>query len=155
MKIIICDDEQIQLDNLKSFLQEYSFLNDVEMEVLEYHDASTLWWDLQDGLFADLLLLDIQMEHMNGIELAHKMREHKMFHQIAFVSGIKDYVFEGYEVEAMSYILKPYEKQQIFKLLDKVKHFSSDEAYTIVHTAKQIYKLYSAGQPHKKRRKIS
>lgn len=143
MRIIICDDEEIQRTLLKGLIKEYGMLHDMDMEISEYHDADNLWWDLQNGLYADLLILDIQMPNTNGIELAHKMRDSQMFHQIAFVSGIKEYVFEGYEVNAISYLLKPYEKEQLFKILDKAaKQIHVNNEYSIVESGKEVVKLY-------------
>ncbi len=46
----------------------------------------------------DMIVLDIQMGKMNGIELAKKIREIDNNVIIAFISGMADFVFEGYEV---------------------------------------------------------
>lgn len=143
MKIIICDDEEIQRVLLKSIIEEYAQVHSVGIETKEYNDADNLWWDLQSGLYADLLILDIQMKNMSGIELAHKMRDNKMFHQIAFVSGIKEYVFEGYDVNAISYLLKPYEKEQLFKIIDKaIKEMKIQNDFTILESGKEVFKIY-------------
>ncbi|MBR3841562.1 MAG: response regulator transcription factor [Erysipelotrichales bacterium] len=143
MKIVICDDEEIQCTLLKSLIEEYSQIHSISIDILEYNDADNLWWDLQNGLYADLLILDIQMNNMSGIELAHKMRDNNMFHQIAFVSGIKEYVFEGYEVNAISYILKPYEKDQLFKIINKaIKEIKVQNDFTIIESGKEVFKIY-------------
>ena len=143
MKIVICDDEEIQRVLLESLIDEYALLHSINIDLVQYSDADNLWWDLQSGLYADLLILDIQMENMSGIELAHKMRDHQMFHQIAFVSGIKEYVFEGYDVNAISYLLKPYEKEQLFKLIDKaIKEIKLQNDFTILTSGKDVFKIY-------------
>lgn len=143
MKIVICDDEEIQKVLLKSLIDEYALLHALSIEVIQYSDADNLWWDLQNGLYADLLILDIQMKNMSGIELAHKMRDNQMFHQIAFVSGIKEYVFEGYDVNAISYLLKPYEKEQLFKIIDKaIKEMKVQNDFTILESGKEVFKIY-------------
>ena len=72
----------------------------------KYDTADALWWDIQDGFSPDLLMLDIQMEHMTGIELAHRIRDLHLDNLICFITGVKDYVFEGYDVNAIGYILK-------------------------------------------------
>lgn len=139
MRIVICDDECAQMDILKRFLKEY----DASLELVTYENAENLWWDIEDGKSADIYLLDIQMGAMNGMELARKMRDASIYAPIAFISGIKDYVFEGYEVNAMGYILKPYEKSQIFRLLDKmIASISVDVRYVIVENERISYKLY-------------
>jgi len=81
MKCIICDDEKSQIEILRSYIYNYVADRKNPVEVLEYSSCENLWWDLQDGLYADLILLDIQMlpqpgvpDPMSGMELAYKMR---------------------------------------------------------------------------------
>ncbi len=139
MRIVICDDEKAQIEILSNYIHEYN--KDAILSV--YMNAENLWWDIENQKSADLYLLDIQMEKMNGMELARKMRANRIYAPIAFISGIKDYVFEGYEVNAMGYILKPYEKSQIFKLLDKMSEAIEKEAsYVIIENERVSYKIY-------------
>ena len=139
MRIVICDDERAQIDILKHYIEEY----DATIDIVIYDNAENLWWDIEDSKVADIYLLDIQMSKMNGMELAKKMRASNIYAPIAFISGISDYVFEGYEVNAMGYILKPYEKSQIFKLLDKMCASVLKEAnYVIVENERVSHKLY-------------
>ena len=56
MKYIVCDDEQFQMDILCKYIQEYAQAHHLEIEILKYTDCDNLWWDLQNGLVADLLL---------------------------------------------------------------------------------------------------
>lgn len=143
MRIIICDDELIQREQLKEYIGEYARNHSLEVELKEYENTENLWWDLESGLYADLLILDIQLPGQSGIELAHKMRDSKMFHQIAFVSGIRDYVFEGYDVNAISYLLKPYEKDQLFKLLDKARQsLKESSTFSLIEIGKEVFKFY-------------
>lgn len=143
MKYIVCDDEQFQMDILCKYIHEYAQAHHLEIEILKYTDCDNLWWDLQNGLVADLLLLDIQMENMTGIELARKMRQAHLNHLICFISGVKDFVFEGYDVDALAYLLKPYEKDQLFKILDKaIKQLHISDEFSIISSKKEVYKIY-------------
>ena len=69
----------------------------------------------------DLLLLDIELEKMNGIALAKKIREKDDSIMLAFLSNRKEYVFEGYEVQAIRYLLKPLQEEQFFPLLKQLE----------------------------------
>jgi DNA-binding LytR/AlgR family response regulator len=143
MKIAVCDDERIQLDLMSAILAEYRNLKDCPMEVSTYIDADTLWWDIQDGRIPDLILLDIQMEKTSGIELAHKICNLHLDVRIAFVTGIKDYVFEGYDVNAIGYILKPFEKDQIFHLLNKAyAGFTEIKKSIVIKNAGELLQIY-------------
>lgn len=63
----------------------------------------------------DVALLDIEMPGMNGMELARRLRGS----QIVFVTGIVDYVLEGYEVDAVAYLLKPVRDNKLAQALDR------------------------------------
>ena len=143
MKYVVCDDEKIQVDLVCKYIQEYAQKNKQKTEIYRYYDCHNLWWDLESGLKADLLLLDIQMEDLNGIELARLMRKNQFFHMLCFISGSKEYVFEGYDVDAIAYLLKPYEKDQLFRVLDKAqKLVQNTDDFNIIQTKKEMYKIY-------------
>jgi Response regulator of the LytR/AlgR family len=143
MKIILCDDEKEQMEILSTYINDYACSHHVEIQIEEYSDCDTLWWDMQSGTTADLFMLDIQMKHMTGIQLAHKMREACMYQMVCFITGIKDYVFEGYDVDAAGYILKPFERPQIDKVLDKaVDILSTQQEYSVLQSGKDTIRLY-------------
>ena len=143
MRIAVCDDEKVQMDLLSAYIDEYGKEKNVRTEVKKYDTADALWWDIQDGFSPDLMMLDIQMEHMTGIELAHRIRDLHLDNLICFITGIKDYVFEGYDVNAIGYILKPFEKIQIFRILDKADAVLSEPpAYTVMKTWEEMIRIY-------------
>lgn len=143
MKIVVCDDDVKQLEILNKYLEEYSKIAAIKIEVKCYQDCDNLWWDLQSGLYADLFLLDIQMKNMTGIELARNIRSAHLPFLLCFISGIKDYVFEGYDLDALGYILKPFEKDQLYRLLDKaVKMMKQSNEFSIISHRKEFIKVY-------------
>ncbi|MBR5970102.1 MAG: response regulator transcription factor [Lachnospiraceae bacterium] len=148
MRIVCCDDEAAQVALLHRYIDRYAEEKKITAEVMEYADCDTLWWDLQDGLDAGLLLLDIEIKAqdgptpMSGIALAKKMREAKMPYPVCFVTGIRDHVFEGYDVDAIGYLLKPYEKEQIFKILDKAfALYRAPKRYVFLQAEKERVKV--------------
>lgn len=70
---------------------------------------------------ADLLLLDIKLgSGMDGMALAKKIRQHDPETAIAFVSNYDEFVFDGYDVNAIDYILKPLTVAKLKHLIEKV-----------------------------------
>lgn len=65
----------------------------------------------------DLLLLDIQMEGMTGMELAHALRERGNQVSILFLTGCADYALEGHSVHPVHYLLKPVEAEELDEAL--------------------------------------
>ena len=66
-----------------------------------------------------ILFLDIEMEKMDGIALAREIRKHNRQMQIIFVTGYMEYIQEGYDVEALHYLLKPVSQEKIDSVLDR------------------------------------
>ena len=57
MKIILCDDEKEQMEILSRYINDYACSHHVEIQIEEYSDCDTLWWDMQSGTTADLFRL--------------------------------------------------------------------------------------------------
>lgn len=66
----------------------------------------------------DIIFLDVCMKGMNGMELAHEIRKSDRHVQIVFLTGKSEYVFEGYEIGAVRYLLKPVKEDELAKALD-------------------------------------
>lgn len=66
----------------------------------------------------DILFLDVCMKDMNGMELAHEIRKTDRRVQIVFLTGKTEYVFEGYEIGAVRYLVKPVEERRLGEALD-------------------------------------
>ncbi len=66
-----------------------------------------------------IYLLDIEMGSMNGVELATTIRRRNRMCQIVFITGYNDYIADGYEVEALNYLLKPVRREKLCEVLDK------------------------------------
>lgn len=79
---------------------------------------------------------------MNGIELAAKIREHDHAVQIVFVTGYMDYIAEGYDVEALHYLLKPVTQERLVSVLDRaVRRAKGREKELCLHTAKGTVRI--------------
>lgn len=121
MRICLVDDESVQLELLNRIIDQWAGKNDISVCIDFYHSSEEMLFESNVLYPYDLILLDIQMGEMNGVNLAKKIRETDEDVTIAFVSGIADYVYEGYEVQAIRYILKPIKEDRVFDLLDYVK----------------------------------
>lgn len=121
MRICLVDDDSTQLEYFKIIIDKWANLRNINVDIDFYLSAEEMLFENPESYPFDMIILDIQMEKISGIELAKRIRNTDKSVILAFVSGIADYVFEGYEVQAIRYILKPIKQQQIFELLDLVK----------------------------------
>lgn len=117
----ICDDDQTQLTLLETCLGEWSRERKCEIEIELCKSAEQFLFRQGHESETDVLLLDIDMPGKSGISLARELREKGEKLQIIFVTGLEDYVLDGYDVEAVSYLIKPVKKEKLFLCLDKAK----------------------------------
>ena len=74
IKIAICDDEEILLEKNRTIVQEYITKNRIVAEIETYTSGDFMLGDIEDGMQYDLLLLDIEMPHKSGMEIANVVK---------------------------------------------------------------------------------
>ncbi len=116
--IAICDDDAEQIKNLRGLLFRWSVGQPFAVSIQEYGSAEEFLFHYPDKP-CSLLLLDIEMSGLNGMELAKKLRAGGDMLPIIFVTGYSEYISEGYDVEALHYLLKPLEYEKLSDVLDK------------------------------------
>lgn len=114
----ICDDEQKQREMLKKIIELEMELQGEECEIREYQSGEILVGELKNRPdLLDILFLDIELGGITGMDAARILREKQGQFELIFVTGYADYVFHGYEVQALNYILKPYQPEKIRTVL--------------------------------------
>lgn len=132
----ICDDEQAQLTLLKRYLEEWAKDRKYEIEADLCENAGQFLFRQGYERETDILLLDIDMPGKSGIALARELRQKGENLQIIFITGLTDYALEGYDVEAVSYLLKPVKKEKLFLCLDKARErLGKEEPALVLETA--------------------
>ena len=119
--IVICDDVEIERLLLKEILCQYFEEINEEVSIIEYGSGETLVADVEEGyLDMELLLLDIYMKKLNGMETARKLRQLQCKVPIIFLTASPDYAIESYEVQDSGYLLKPFSEEKLMKLLNMI-----------------------------------
>lgn len=116
MRIAICDDEPLALARLEELAVRWSAGRPCRISA--YSSGEELLFETAGSYPFDLMLLDIEMGRTGGIQLARMIRETDKNVPIAFLTNHSGYVFEGYEVSALRYLLKPVTAEKLFPLLD-------------------------------------
>ena len=119
-RIAICEDEKVVLDFESSLVSKWAEGRGLALELDSYISAEQFLFESEDKAPYDVLIFDIQMKNMNGMELAKKLRARGADAVIIFITGVPDYAIEGYEVGAVRYILKPVKEEVLKSLLDSV-----------------------------------
>ncbi len=131
VKICICDDSSEERAFINVLVREWSRQTGTDVSVSEFPTAEAFLFEYED-LVPDVLLLDIEMPGMNGVELAKRLREGNKLIQIVFITGFSDYIAEGYEVAALHYLLKPVSPQKLFSTLDRALEKQETDGRKIV-----------------------
>ena len=113
-RLAICEDDDAIRAQLHSLCQEILTENSVEHSIMDFASAQKLndVLTVESNPF-DLLLLDIQMEGLTGMELAQSLRQRGDRVSILFVTGCEDYLPEGYSVQPIHFLLKPVSREAL------------------------------------------
>lgn len=142
LKIAVCDDNKVDQDYVIDLLREYANENGVILEIQTFISAEQFLFQYAEEKDYQIIVLDIEMEKMNGVELAKKLREDNKEIQIFFVTGFSDYISEGYEVDALHYLMKPVSKEKIFRVMEKaVSNLKEEEKILFVQENGEMLKV--------------
>ena len=115
----ICDDDADMREFLRAEVSAWAKACGHTVTVDSFPSAEAFLFEYSENKSCEVLLLDIEMPGMNGMELAHKLRSDNAMLQIIFVTGYSDYISEGYDVSALHYLMKPVSQEKLFGVLSK------------------------------------
>jgi len=141
MKIAVIEDIQSHGDLLVSYIKKWSEKNKTNPILRRFETAESFLFQWEEEADFDVLFVDIQMSGMNGMEMAKKIRKKDKNIVIIFTTGLSDYIEEGYEVEAMHYLIKPVSEEKLNTCLDRAAKKRKPEKYILVHTKEEILKI--------------
>lgn len=119
MRIAICDDEAVQVQLIRHYIGRWAEARQQQVECFGFSGAEEYLMHSEEHAF-DMLFLDIQMGSISGVELARSLRRHDENVAIVFVTGLREHVFTGYEVQALHYLVKPMREEDCHRCLDLV-----------------------------------
>ncbi len=122
MRCIIIDDEPFAIELITFYVQQTPMLNLLG----SFSDANHAIDFIQNHEI-DLLFLDIQMPHINGIQLLKSLDKPPM---VIFSTAFNEYAVEGFELEAIDYLLKPFDIKRFQKAVKK-----ADELFSLKKAA--------------------
>ncbi len=144
IRIGICDDEIQARQELRAEVERILEARSTGYAVYDFSSGEGLlgWMEKHTGEL-DLVFLDIEMRGVNGMETAKALHASEGGPLIAFVTGYDDYVFDGYTVGALGYVMKPPRREQIEDVLSRAmgKLLTSTEQVFVCQNPEGLYRI--------------
>ena len=125
----VCDDEKTMQNCLSVLLEEYGMKKGVDILIDKFENGYDL---LRSSRKYEIVFMDYQMDGIDGIETARKIREANDDCTIIFISAYPEAALDSFEVGTFRFLKKPIDKQKLFRALDDyIKEFDFDNFLTI------------------------
>lgn len=135
MNIAVVDDQEAVRQKIHSLIKKYK----PDFAISDFATGEEL---LDAKGEYDIVFLDIRMEGISGMEAARVLRQRNSEIVLIFITGIKEYVFEAFDVSAFHYLLKPVEEKKFAEVLDRAvkearKRTGQEEQQIFIRTKSQ------------------
>jgi DNA-binding LytR/AlgR family response regulator len=142
INIAICDDEKIQVKLLENYVANWADKNKLRINTECFYSGESFEFSWSMDKKYNILLLDIEMAGINGVDLAKKIRQEDNLLNIIFITAIPDCIGEGYEVDAINYLIKPIIETKLYECLDKsVKKIYMEEKIILIDVEGEITRI--------------
>jgi two-component system response regulator AlgR len=121
VRVLIVDDEPPARDRLRQMLEDTG-VHEVAGEAANGHEAL----DLATQVNPDVVLLDIRMPGMDGIETAHHLNKTVTPPAVVFTTAYDEYAIDAFEANAIGYVLKPVRRERLEQALSQAARLTSD-----------------------------
>lgn len=171
MRIAIVEDLARDRNNLAEILSSFLQQHQLAGTLKQYESGELLLEDFSPQHFA-IIFLDIIMQGMSGMDTARRIREQDCRTPLVFTTISRDYALEGYEVQALDYLVKPFSPKKVFAvmervmeqqilpqyieikenrvqkriLLDEILYIDSQGHFMVIHTIDGLYRTYMTFQ---------
>ena len=143
--IAICDDERDQQEQLQAVAAEWAVENGHSCRIRTFTSAEEFLFEYEEDKAFDILLLDVEMNNISGIELAKRIRRDNNRAEIIFITSHFEFVGEGYEVDALHYLIKPVAAEKLKQVMTKAtEKLMIEPPWVVINFDGQTIKLYES-----------
>lgn len=128
MKIAVCDDEIHFIDAVCSLLEQWGRERGMKLALYRFTNGDDLI-EAHQRECMDLIILDVIMPLLSGIDTARELRNTNQTVPIVFLTSSREFAVDSYEVKALNYLIKPIDQAHFFRILDeflKTYHFTKN-----------------------------
>ena len=138
MRVAICDDEKAMHIKIEKLLTEYKNIRGIDIFIDKFENGYDL---LKSERAYDIIFMDYQMDGLDGIETARKLRDRNNECCVIFISAFQEASMQGYEVNTFRFILKPIDKEKLFEAIDAYLKTIDYDNMLILKTHEATWKI--------------
>ena len=141
MNIALVEDDVQSRETAVSFLLRYAQEHALTFDITTYPDGAAIADNYRPVY--DIIFLDIEMPHLDGMKTAHLIRERDEHVILVFITNVARYAVKGYEVQAMDYILKPLSYNSFSPKMDRIVRMAKhrEEKSVVLGTAEGVKRI--------------
>lgn len=141
MKVLVVDDEPLARERLLRFLQDIDF---VHWTATAAHGEEALVKIKHEAV--DVVLLDIRMPGMTGLEAAAEIRKHPTPPAVVFCTAFDQYALDAFKVNAESYLLKPVQRTDLLQVLEQCQRLTQAQQSALEQQASPVSMVLHSGR---------
>jgi len=143
LSIAVCDDNETDLQYIAGMVNTWAARKRIFVTVATFPSSEAFLFHYAENRDYDILLLDVEMGKINGVDLAKQLRSQESHVQIVFITGYPDFIAEGYEVAALHYLMKPVEPEKLGQVLDRAADISQKERpFLLVSSERETIRIF-------------
>lgn len=143
LSIAVCDDNETDLQYITDMVNAWARQGRIPVSLRTFSSAEAFLFHYSENNDYDILLLDVEMGKLNGIDLAKQIRVQNSSVQIVFITGYPDFIAEGYEVSALHYLMKPVKPEKLAEVLDRALGLSQKERpFLLISSERETIRVF-------------
>ncbi|MDE6641851.1 MAG: LytTR family DNA-binding domain-containing protein [Acetatifactor sp.] len=143
LSIVVCDDNETDLQYITGMVNDWAMQGRIPVSVRTFTSAESFLFHYSENNDYDILLLDVEMGKLNGIDLAKQIRTRNSRAQIVFITGYPDFIAEGYEVSALHYLMKPVSSEKLVEVLNRASDLSQKKRpFLLVSSERETIRIF-------------
>ncbi len=138
LNVIILEDDVTHAMQLKQLLEQWSKQNNISISLRHFFNDKDFSGNSYDE--DELFFIDIELGSANGMDIAKRLRKDGFCGNIIFLTAFSEYVFDGYHVQALDYLLKPISREKLEQCMKPILR-NMEGSYHVYRTKTETVKI--------------